>query len=933
MLGVKNPVCIILCFCSALMACNREDTEMTGGRDATRFERIEDPVELLRVLETAKGFNRALVLEKLYLTKEAIYEWNEVARKNPERSIEARQHLERLQQLSDPVKQWSTTEVDRALEDRDEAGLTKFVRLFPTDAARYFERTLSGDRERARLFAKTLTAAGDPFPQAVVDAMDRTKDRAALDEGLTAFHKGDFQRAATLLERAGNPLSLAAHYYITTRQQPPSLSVLDAAIPHLRPEYHELSSRIYAWRANVLEFDDRYLEAQADYKRALAAANGDPTSIAAARARESWNFATVGNSEEAFRDAHRALNLLTRVADTNTRNQGYAGAANAAAQLGYPDTALLYQNAAVEDIQHAVAAAPASKAASVKIQLSVALRKRAEIHVQLKRDADAQDDLEQAADFAEASSQIKDRDLLRMRRLEVRGQVLLLQGRSAEAATIFSEAIELAKNQDSTYRAILHFDRGEALRKAGDPRADDEVAAALKILHDEVGHTLTTPLQAASEPLWTPYFLRFRDRQNELMESRITAGDIEGAFVYSELARAFEPMQILLQVRPIETRAALQQARAGLPADTVILQYLVLPQRTYTWVVTRERIVLVRQRTTKADIERWIEGARNAVESEQDDPFIRVTRAAYAGLLSAPLSIAGPTKSRIIIVPDEPMQGLPFNALRGPRQEGYLIERGSVAVDGSTSLYLYALARDRQLSNDRNPTVLLVGDPAFEGYPRLLGARMEVEELSRNDYPGAEVLVDTEATVQRFLADAKKATIIHFAGHALSASLNPWQSRLLLAPHGRESGELTAQRLFRELPHLERTRLVVLSACSSAAGGSLGPQGLAPLVRPLIAGGVPAVVGSLWKVKDASTKQLLVLLHCHYRHGDDVAVALRNAQLEMLRKKDSVRAWAAFQVVGFAGSPYPRSTALEEPSSEHVCTQNSLLGPDGLHSQ
>src|SRR5205085_7297285 len=113
-----------------------------------------------------------------------------------------------------------------------------------------------------------------------------------------------------------------------------------------------------------------------------------------------------------------------------------------------------------------------------------------------------------------------------------------------------------------------------------------------------------------------------------------------------------------------------------------------------------------------------------------------------------------------------------------------------------------------------------------------------------------------------------------------------------------------------------RTRLVVLSACSSAGGSFVGPQGLAPLVRPFIGANVPAVVGSLWDVNDASTKQLLVFFHCHYRHGDDVAVALRNAQLEMLRKDDSVMAWAAFQVVGYATSPFPRAIPLEEPSSE-----------------
>jgi CHAT domain-containing protein len=138
----------------------------------------------------------------------------------------------------------------------------------------------------------------------------------------------------------------------------------------------------------------------------------------------------------------------------------------------------------------------------------------------------------------------------------------------------------------------------------------------------------------------------------------------------------------------------------------------------------------------------------------------------------------------------------------------------------------------------------------------------------------------------------------------------------------------------QELSELGRTRLVVLGACSTAGGTSVGPQGLAPLVRPLIAANVPAVVGTLWNVKDnATTTELLVSFHCHYRHGDDVAQALRQAQLEMLRKQEPATTWAAFQVVGYAESPWPHPTPLENTHSEHVCTQDSLHRPDGLHHE
>jgi CHAT domain-containing protein len=311
-------------------------------------------------------------------------------------------------------------------------------------------------------------------------------------------------------------------------------------------------------------------------------------------------------------------------------------------------------------------------------------------------------------------------------------------------------------------------------------------------------------------------------------------------------------------------------------------------------------------------------------------------RSLYGELFRDPLARVPRSKTRIVIVPDGPMHGLPFNALLGRRDEGYLIQRASIAVAGSTSIYLHALFRDRQLAARRRTTsALLVGDPGFD--TQLLGplphAREEVAELARDDYSGSVVLIGAEATVPRFLSEAKNATIIHFAGHSVANPQQPWQSFLLLARDEQVPGELNAEKLMRELPWLDYTRLVVLGACSTAGGSSVGPQGLAPLVRPFIAANVPAVVGALWNVTDASAKRLLVSLHCHYRHGDDVAVALQKAQLERLRDNDPAFAWAAFQVVGYAASPYPRSPALEDPNIEHLCTQDSFLGPDGLHSQ
>ena len=999
---VKKPVCIVLFLSGALLACTRENTIPSNWRDdrliqarlsgvkwkpkrraevrascdegvvnrdealsllvvaggncldkavhevarharedldaayLTRFERNGNPIDLLRALQTAKGFNRALALDWLGLSREAIQAWDKVARERSDWGAEAGRKRDRLQRARDPLSEWNPAEVHCAVEQRDTATLTTIVRAFPVDAAKLFEESDLRDREGARVFATALAAAGEHYPMAVVQAMERPRDARALNAGLAAFAAKDYKQAVDLLERAGNPLHLAARYHVAVSTE--KILFLDETLAHLKPEYRELASRIHTWRANLVEFDNRYLEAHADYDRALEFAKDEPTATAKILNRRSVNYTFIDDPERAFRDAHRALRLLQHVADINTRHLTYGAAAMAARQLGHPLVAFHYQNAAVEDIQRAVIAGTPD----AKVELVGALRARAEIHVEFGRNADAEGDLTTADDLAEAINEPRHRDLFRMRIHDVRGQARLKTA-PAEAVAAFNEAIALAKAQaqDSTYRAMLHFKRATARRNAGDPQADDDLATAMTILRDEVRAALTASPEAASMPFWDPYFLRFREMHHELIASRIDAGETKKAFVYSELARAFEPMQILLPsppgFHPIETLADLPNAMAALPEDTVILQYLVLPSRTFTWVITQQKVILVSQRATREKVRGWVTDVMKAFVGGQPEAFTKEMRAAYAELFREPLKQAGPTKTRIVIVPDEPMHGLPFNGLVGITDEGYLIKRASIAIAGSTSLYLYALARDQQLSEDRNPPVLLVGNPAFdtEAFPPLPYAQEEVAELKRDHYRDAEMLIGAEATVQSFLAKAAKAGIIHFAGHGLASAPAPWQSRLLLAPYEKESGELTAEKLMKELlPTLHRTRLVVLGACRTAGGGPVGPQGLAPLVRPLIGARVPAVVGALWDVRDASTKELLVSFHCHYRNGDDVAVALRKAQLERLRKQGpttNAMQWAAFQVIGYAASPWPRPVALENSSS--VCTQNALHRPDGLHPQ
>jgi len=286
--------------------------------------------------------------------------------------------------------------------------------------------------------------------------------------------------------------------------------------------------------------------------------------------------------------------------------------------------------------------------------------------------------------------------------------------------------------------------------------------------------------------------------------------------------------------------------------------------------------------------------------------------------LKVPLSIL-PRNARLVIVPDRSMHGLPYSALRDGAR--YLIQDHAVSVAASATLYAYSLMRDRQLPRHAAQSVLLIGDPDFNralevahDLPSLTYARNEVTHLQDLYHSAAHVdppLIGPTATVPSFLLAARNSTIIHLAAHGVANPDVPSQSFFLLAPTGDDTGVIDAERLLKKL-QLTQTRLAVLSACSSAGGTPVGPEGLAPLVRPFVAAGVSGVLGTLWNVgDDVATEDLLLRFHYYYRHSRDADVALQLAQQEMIahpsKGHHAAWGWSAFQLYGCASSPFPAS--------------------------
>jgi len=183
----------------------------------------------------------------------------------------------------------------------------------------------------------------------------------------------------------------------------------------------------------------------------------------------------------------------------------------------------------------------------------------------------------------------------------------------------------------------------------------------------------------------------------------------------------------------------------------------------------------------------------------------------------------------------------------------------------------------------------------------LPGAESEVRGTAAL-YPRHLVLTGGAATKDRFVDAAPGYDVVHFGGHAMVNPEYPLMSRLLFSAEGASGHQ---QSLFaHEIAglRLPRTRLVILAACSTAAGTVSPGEGVVSVARPFLAAGVPVVVASQWDVDDRATEQLFLAFHRAFVESHDAVAALRTAQLSLLRGSNRVFAtpqhWSAFAALG-----------------------------------
>jgi len=322
----------------------------------------------------------------------------------------------------------------------------------------------------------------------------------------------------------------------------------------------------------------------------------------------------------------------------------------------------------------------------------------------------------------------------------------------------------------------------------------------------------------------------------------------------------------------------------------------VLPKELLIWTITRDGLAQHRVPVSSSQLQELVQQFRQSllsnVEPSRDS-------SASARLFRLLVDSAGPIRdsANVIVIPDQWLHYVPFAALRDPSTGKYLIRDHSLSYEPSATLLLSKLEAPPQRFS-RTSRILAIGDPEFDGrtfqLPRLPAAKGEADRIAA--LYASKALTGRNATDSAFQRMTPNSDILHFAGHAIVGRNAAQLSHLVLAPQGRSDGAVFSSEIAEW--NLPRTRLVVLSGCSTADGKLSATEGASSLARAFFAAGVPAVISSLWAIEDDDTADFFVAFHTHLVNRVSPASALRETQIQWLTGGRPVRSWAAFQLFG-----------------------------------
>ncbi|NHN25779.1 CHAT domain-containing protein [Flavobacterium jejuense] len=273
--------------------------------------------------------------------------------------------------------------------------------------------------------------------------------------------------------------------------------------------------------------------------------------------------------------------------------------------------------------------------------------------------------------------------------------------------------------------------------------------------------------------------------------------------------------------------------------------------------------------------------------------FKQLGQDAFISLFPFKEALAKITNKKIIIVPDDTLLNLPFEALpvstTGSLSESYLINRTAISYLQSFSVF----EKIKQKKNQPKHKLLAIAPYQFEDnkLQELVRSKEAIQTLE--NYKLATILIEKQATKENFYKYSSDYEIIHLNTHAGFDSVTeaPWISF--------QKNKVTLDELYGINSQAE---LIILDACKTNDGIFASGEGILSLSRGFFYNGSKSVLASLWNVNEKAGNEIIKTFYSELEQGKSKAKALQFAKVTYLREHQYSEVlpyyWASFTLTG-----------------------------------
>ena len=358
-----------------------------------------------------------------------------------------------------------------------------------------------------------------------------------------------------------------------------------------------------------------------------------------------------------------------------------------------------------------------------------------------------------------------------------------------------------------------------------------------------------------------------------------------------------------------------ESIQSSLPEAGLFLEYFATDSSILVFGIARDEILfelLPQDRTFRESIEEiGKQFDKRGIFQNQESSFLRFvssSSALYERLLQPVLDQLDQSPIRIIVVPDGPLASVPFEALLtsyptekdpGYSDLNYLVHDYIISYAHSGTVMTRQMRQERK--KYRNHRILVLS-PDYSMQPEILdleGLQQESRQIL-GQFQGS-LLEGADASEKNFADLADQYPMVHICAHAISDSVNSYNSKILFT---QTNDSLFDDTLYtHEVLNLNfKAPVMVLSACQTGNGPEQKGEGVLSLARAFIHAGSPAVVCSLWDLPDESAVVLMEHFYTGIAEGLPMDLALQRAKQKYIEQEDDFGAhplfWASIVAMG-----------------------------------